>query len=783
MATYQANITKSIEPAMANPNILQQAAASTNAAIKTLGEGAVDMYKQYVSEDIGSFTQEAREQASKFYTTNQEAQDAAEAASYMTNKVAPGIFKEAGQLATSPFPEEQAVGVDKLASFGSQLARLKAASEGGMKPEQFIANVDVITRKAISKYPGLANEIRQQVAKATGLEGADEFTQQRWISRVLNPKETKNPALEAADRDMMTFIVNRGAMSEQQSRMLRDTNPNEYYKIIEKGRDEVRQEFVLKTAKTAMEGQTVVNERDANAAWPAISANYNAGATLALQNIPTKELTELSNMLMVGIETPKFDAAALEVRAKGIINNVKGALDANLFTTKQAIREQMRRSGTTGSKIEEEQLARVDRLHKETIDMYANEKTAPYLLNILTMKEYEKYTFEQKRAVQTSAAALLSMTGNAAAVSAFFAGGSSRAQVEKSNPELFKLIDSTVNLVVGGSSMSSQEAYANMAKLQSYIAEGRKDGKSITSNTTLKPAEVKVATQLTYEQMKEYLKTVDSAKNLSSEDINVISTALTTTAKTGEKWQELGKDYTKLKESINALPDEAKDVLKLNGSNTAISVIDDLQRDKAAIEKKYNVKLQIGVTPSGKLGVIMPAPVAAQRRPMSTSEMSAALNSPAMVEQENMKKAAAAFENKAMPRMITLSSTRAIVTGQDLKAVSNDYANVINSGQPYKGYYNASPQPVAAPQQPTAAPTTPATSSVQPKTEAKTPELGTPEFDALVRASIENMRAREPSINVDYMFRAFKNASPATQKQLAEKYKAGNITMADINTK
>ena len=85
-----------------------------------------------------------------------------------------------------------------------------------------------------------------------------------------------------------------------------------------------------------------------------------------------------------------------------------------------------------------------------------------------------------------------------------------------------------------------------------------------------------------------------------------------------------------------------------------------------------------------------------------------------------------------------------------------------------------------------AAPTTPAapaTSSVQPKTEAKTPELGTPEFDALVLASIENMKARDPLINVDYRFRAFKNASPAAQKQLYEKYKAGNITMADLNTK
>jgi len=90
-------------------------------------------------------------------------------------------------------------------------------------------------------------------------------------------------------------------------------------------------------------------------------------------------------------------AKYLQVKAKAVINNLKGALDANLYTTKQAIREQMLRSGKAGSALETQQLDRVDKLHKENVDMYANEKTAPYLVNIINMKEYEKYTFEQKR--------------------------------------------------------------------------------------------------------------------------------------------------------------------------------------------------------------------------------------------------------------------------------------------------------------------------------------------------------------------------------------------------
>ena len=753
MATYQANITKSIEPAMANPNILQQAAASTNAAIKTVGEGAVEGYKQYVSQDIGSFVEGARQQASDFYTTNQEAQDAALAASNTEKYVLPGLFKRAQEDIKSSDMEVQAQG-------HAQLARLKAASEGGMRPEQFVANVEVLARKAISKYPGLADEIRQQVAKATGVEGADLFTQQRWISRVLNPKEKdiKDPLLEAANKDMMTFVVDRGSLTQQDALKLRDTDPLKYYNTVEKGREAVRQEFVLKAAKTATEGQTVVNELDANKAWPAIQAGYNAGTNIALQNLPTKDLTSLSNLLLTGVGDPKFDVGAAEVLAKSVINNLKGALDANLYTTKQSIREQMRRSGTTGSKLEEEQLARADKLHKETVDMYANEKTAPYLLNIINMKEYEKYTFEQKRSVQTAAVALLGLAGSPAAVSAYFAGGSSRAGVEKQNPELYKLIDNTVTSVVEGGSTSTQQAYANMGKLQQYILEGRKDGKSLTENKSLTPPDIKIATQLTYEQMRSFFKTNDSAKNLSVEDVNVMSTAFTTSSKTGGKWQELGRDYTRLKEGVASLSDEAKEMLKVNGSNTAVSVVDDLQRDKTAIEKQYGVKLQIGVTPSGKLGVVMPAPVAAMTRPMGAAGMSGALNSPAMIEQDKLRKAAAEFENKAVPRMITLSYTRAIVTGEELKAVSNDYANAINNNQPYKGFYSVKAQPV-------------------------TPTATTSDLDTQVKGALQKMKEADPNLDTDFVFNAYQKATTEQKKALAEKFKSNTVTMADLNTK
>jgi hypothetical protein len=271
--------------------------------------------------------------------------------------VLPGLFQRATEASKSTDPEMQEQGKEQLAAVAAQLARFKTASEGGMKTEQFIANVDVLTRKAIAKYPGLADQIRKEVSRVTGVEGADEFTRQRWIQRELNPRETKNPALEAANRDMMTFIVNRGAASEQEALMMRDTDPTAYYQAIDKGRNEIRNEVVAKQAKALQDATLVATEAEANAAWPTIQAGYNSRANQVLGNLaPTKELKEISDMLLLGVGSPKFDAAALEVKAKGVINSIKGALDANLFAWKQNTREQMRRSGKAGSELEKQQL-------------------------------------------------------------------------------------------------------------------------------------------------------------------------------------------------------------------------------------------------------------------------------------------------------------------------------------------------------------------------------------------------------------------------------------------
>jgi hypothetical protein len=687
MATmYQVDLNKNIEPAMANPSVLQQAAQSQAAAIRTLGEGATELYKYGVEQDIKSMTEESRSIANKMFESNQQAQDAGLAAANAQKYVLPGLFQRAEEASKSDDPEVKAQGLEQLASFSSQLAKLKAASEGGMKPEQFIANVEVVARKAIAKYPGLADTIRQQIAKATGLEGADEFTQQRWINRVINPKQGgKDPIEEARQRDTMTFVVNKGFLTEVEAMKLRDTDPAAYYKIENQGREIVRAEAVGKAAKTALDNTNVVNEADANAAWPAHQARYTAGVDAFLLSYKgNKEIEQMVNGLVSGAGTPNFDIGALEVQAKAAVGNVKSALDTMLFNTKQEIRAKFRQSGTAGSELETKQLARADALHKEYVEMYANEKTLPFMLNIMNMKEYENHTFERKRQLASLASTTLSTLGNPPAVQAYFMGGTARQKVKAQSPDLYKLLDTISEGVLTGGANATTSVYDNLAALRNAVSEAKKDGKPLVSDNRT-PAQLRAASQLTYEDMKTMLTSSNESKTLDSGSINVISTAITTSQKYGDNYQQLQADYVKLGDKIKQLPQLAQDTIKNNASVVATTVIGQLQADKLAIEQQYGVKLQIGVTPSGKMGVVIP-------KDTGTPDFTATGQQSRSQQALLLANAARAFESKTAPRLITLSTSRAMVTGEPINAVSNDYANIINSNQPYKGFFSMEPK-------------------------------------------------------------------------------------------
>ena len=196
MATYRADITKNIEPAMANPAALAQAAEANAAAVRTLGEAAGTMYKGYVAGEIANIEQGLETQAKEFYVSRQAAQEAGMQAQKFEQQrpTAGSMFAEAMLGAQGEQRRQEAT--QQLKSFDDKILRLKNASEGGMSPEVFQANVQNELKKAIARYPGMADQIRSRFANITGIDLATQAYVSSYIKDVFSPAKqpkTKSP--------------------------------------------------------------------------------------------------------------------------------------------------------------------------------------------------------------------------------------------------------------------------------------------------------------------------------------------------------------------------------------------------------------------------------------------------------------------------------------------------------------------------------------------------------------------------------------------------------------
>ena len=198
MATmYRQQLSQAPEPAMASPAALQQAAAAQAKTYETLAGFAGTMFKGYMEGQLDKVQVESEQATQQFLISNQAASAAQQSLAGVEQQKS--IFEKISEGPRQTQAEETQF-QQQLKSFNNEIDRLKLASEGGMSNEQYLDRVNTITRQAIAKYPGLADEIRRKVSLSTGLEGAEQWAAKQFVkerfSATKAPKEkTESPPL------------------------------------------------------------------------------------------------------------------------------------------------------------------------------------------------------------------------------------------------------------------------------------------------------------------------------------------------------------------------------------------------------------------------------------------------------------------------------------------------------------------------------------------------------------------------------------------------------------
>jgi hypothetical protein len=755
MATYQANITKNIEPAMANPATLQQAGASTRAAIQALGEGASAVYKGYVEQEVANIEEGASNLAQEFFISNQAAQVAGRQAAQMQSgaPMAGSMFAET--LLGAQGEDAQAKAAQQLRSYDSELVRLKAAAEGGMSNEQYVSRIDALTKKAIAQYPGLSNQIREKVGAVTGLPYADRWAQMNYVrerfSKVEAPKTTTPEDMAMKDIDDAAKTGLFGTREE----LLTDykTNRGTYdvkmtgFKQVLQAQTQVN---VIKNNVGALSGQSDLEADTVRAGFSAIFAG-GLGATTLSQSVNDKEQV-LGTTLKLMAEGKSITVDPVAFQTSIAVHNaqMKTNIEGSRTQAYRSIDAYLAKNPNVSDGKRKELYADIDRQANQSLSLYADDKGVGLLAIANIFKTYRDKSLTEKQQLVNLAIQQQSAMQNNPMVMAYWAGGTARENLQRTNKDFYEFmvgqenelttsVSGVRNLVTGAT---------NLANVQRVLVQAQQAPTAVPTDPVASSATTRAAHQALGASAAELLKKT----SLLPAEVNIASAAFATNVATGANSLTLARDYKKYGEQIAKLPETDQAIIKSNVSNSVSGAVISINGVKQAIEAKYKTTLTLGVNDAGEISVVVPQ-----------QQATGLANRPLVTGGGFNAAAAAEFMKQVKPMLNNIVYGTSMLTMKQPKEVGTEFATVINKNERYGGFYKSEAQPV-----------TPAET---------TPTIQTSDLDTQVKGALQKMKEVDPTLNTEYILNAYKNATTEQKKTLAEKFKSNTVTMADLNTK
>lgn len=685
MAIYQKDITKNIEPAMANPATMRQAGEYTRAAIGTLAEGAEAYYKGRVAKDMFDLEQEASALSGEFFVSNQAARVAGErATAFEATRPSPSQLEFAEGARGR---QQEAKLAEQLDGFDTELLRLKNAAQGGMSNSQYVARIDSITKKAIAQYPGLADDIRDRVARTTGMSGADRWAQMEFVKdRFAKPKASTEPTeLDMAVKDMAAVGPLGIVGSQQELFTLYNKDRPEYNRRMNEG----RKILAIKTQNDVLQQQTASAKNQGDLQADQMSGAFNAmfsaslGASVLTSAVQDKEkifatalkLRSEGSTPITDIEGWKTSIAVhnaemrtnIELARSTALREVENYISNNAATLSEGKKKELRDS--------------IIRQSDEALRMYADDKGVGLLAIANVLSTYRDKGIKEQQAIINLAIQQQTAMQNNPLVTQYYQGGAARERLKEEQPFFYNFMvkqeqQLTDNLKGIGNLMGAASSLSNVSKA---IDAASKDPAAQEPPSDVPPEDVKASHAAMNAEMKQAVDKLAEGGLATTSEVNMISSTLSTDVLTGANSNVLEQHYNKWGELINRLPPKDIGIVKANVSNASINTISKIQGIKKNLEDVHGVKLTLGVNDAGQLLVIDESGDPANKGKFT--------------------KYAAAYKemnNLAAPLVKNALYARSMLTGEDLGVISKEYATLINSGTPYKGFFSLKPKPVGA---------------------------------------------------------------------------------------
>lgn len=705
--------------ASASPSAGMEAERMRAATISSIFNTATDLYNQYQEGGVKDAAEAARKERSDFFTSNEEAMKASEELAAL-EKTKMGGFLEPGKVRLGEKSYIEPGKQEVLDNYLVTAARLKHASEQGMSPKEYTTRVRDLTRQAIAAFPAMADTIRAEVARASGLPGADDFAAQHYVERVFGGRggsdgDSKSEA-RLVEEEVKRIADAVKVVTPADLFSIRGTP--EYEQFKQSAQSIWRNQAIAQQSQEAAQANLAVSKPQVMQAAGNLT-NTAVASSLGDFQVYSEKNKDLFRKIEAKIASR--DPAALDTASAelDIIGQQGALIISNRFSEVTKYLGQELSAGRIGQADYDSAVA-VMKAQKDRVSEVFGPNNIKNTVKVLVAHRDKGLDVSMKIASNLADWAKILLPPGV--LNNYTSGDKEMMkQIETQYPGLGKILRNANPELWGlPSHMASPVAVAEMG----IIGDANRDAQASPDATP----RVQTSPDREQELNKARVETVaaeaalkieqlhrNKSGSVTRQEANTLFTALNNSITTNSPVDKLEEGHETLQRIFTQLPPEHQSVIKYSLAQNGTAASSAVIQTTNALDKKYNTKLQIGVRSNGSVGVVPPMELFEDRKAISARSSIAVVPKTADFgvfskygelrykqikpgkEDEVARYVKAATEWEASQRRRANSMVLAEVTtmGTDRKTVGDKVARSLNARTPVPAFYTDVPAAVS----------------------------------------------------------------------------------------
>jgi hypothetical protein len=733
MATfYQRDLEQNLEPAMASPGSLIEANRLGAEAKRSRGEATKSIIGAAATAwDTGKFMEmrqletDAEQLLFNFHTTNEAASQA--------GKLSQQLDVEAENMITrtmaDPFHDPASIGV--INNLKKQAERLKAASAGGMSRESYESRVSALSKQAIAKYPGLANEIRDVVGGITGLPGAERWAATQFVRGMFSAQQGDSTAGKLAakmEEEEIKLIASTTGKSPLDVMNARTQNPAMYNNWKQQALEVTGTVAATEAAKKQLDQVAAQGDLTADKLLPAIAPMVRGaiqGSLLPVyQNIINNDAAFLS--MTQAVRSGKFDPMNFERETGMLVANLKAGADRGRQMAMQSLED-----SRGAHKWSDETHKRLQKIVEDEYASYSklfDDKNAMSAIAAVESKYFTQTTEQKEKLIRISIDGMKMYDPNT-----LFAYFHNRSELpQKIREDLDKLYGPVENLRSELTNAYDPERVNVFGVVQS--AETKGAAVELPAN----PESAKHVVETLGVKALGHVKELAKTGIITDQQALTLQAMLATSNKTGGNADMIRRDFNAFKVGLAKLPPTQFNEVKAAVNDSTVEVINKI---------KGADLVGISIVSTGR-GAVVAVPSAEAQMSGGWEKLRKNVDKDTFYAGD-VKRRIEKFNKEHAPVLNNIILTRQLVEDKDGAAIAQEYATAITAKEPYQGFFSAAPIQQTS---------------------------GIEELESV----LATMKQEDPDLNVDYVRRAYERATPEKQREFLAKVRESRLALSDV---